>query len=42
MKDTFDLKKYLKEGKLYEDLPKGKWVTLDKKVVLEQAEYSKR
>jgi len=37
MKDTFDLKKYLKEGKLYEDLPKGKWVTLDK---VEQGEYS--
>lgn len=37
MKDTFDLKKYLKEGKLYEDLPKGKWVTLDK---AEQGEYS--
>lgn len=34
---NFDLKKYLKEGKLYEDLPKGKWVDLDD---TEQAEYA--
>ena len=37
MKDTFDFKKYLKEGKLYEDFPKGKWVTLNK---AEQGEYA--
>lgn len=37
MKDTFNLKKYLKEGKLYEDLPKGKWVDLDD---VDQGEYA--
>ena len=26
--DKFDLKKYLAEGKLYEDFPKNKWVYL--------------
>ena len=37
MKDTFNLKKYLKEGKLYEDFPKNKWVDLDN---AEQEEYA--
>jgi len=35
--DNFNLKKYLKEGKLYEDLPKGKWIDLDD---VDQGEYA--
>ena len=35
--DNFNLKKYLKEGKLYEDLPKGKWIGLDD---VDQGEYA--
>jgi hypothetical protein len=35
--NNFDYKKYLKEGKLFEDLPKGKWVNLDD---VEQSEYA--
>ena len=36
-KNNFDYKKYLKEGKLFEDLPKGKWVDLND---IEQSEYA--
>ena len=35
--NNFDYKKYLKEGKLFEDFPKGKWVDLDD---IEQSEYA--
>jgi hypothetical protein len=35
--DTFDLKKYLTNNPLKEDLPKGKWVDLDD---VEQSEYA--
>ena len=35
--DNFDLKKYLSNNPLNEDLPKGKWIELDDK---EQKEYA--